>query len=180
MISISAIALVVYNIFLYSVAWDIKRIEEDPPNTQRSLLHVIPVVGKWIAPEQPLLKWLMDVPFSEFGDRFWSINVGLNTLLLLPAVLQQRVFRHITMIVAGIITWNLFVFQRVLVYYLIVAWALWQGQVDHNVLKFIFGGLCMSALHLALICMSIRFFVEEEICSKSPACPVITRSSWRL
>ncbi|BFF96839.1 uncharacterized protein DMAD_05386 [Drosophila madeirensis] len=167
MISVSAIALLCYNLLLYSLAWHIGRIEEDPPDYQHSLLHLIPIVGKFIAPEQPLMKWMVDDPFSEFGDKFWITNLGINLLLLMPAVFQPRELRTRLVIAPVIFIWNLFIFQRVLVYIFMTAWALWQGQMGHDVFQFIFCGLAMSTLHMALICRSICFLVEEEICSKS-------------
>ncbi|EDW39396.1 GL23219 [Drosophila persimilis] len=84
----SALALVLYNVLLYLVASDIKANVGDEGDSQYTIVHLIKTVGKW------MMNGTMDETSSEFGDMFWTINAGVNLLLLVPTFVQVHEVRR--------------------------------------------------------------------------------------
>ncbi|XP_017134576.1 uncharacterized protein LOC108150786 [Drosophila miranda] len=149
----SALALVLYNVLLYLGASDIKANVVDKGDNQYTIFYLIKTVGKW------MMNRRMDETSSEFGDMFWSINAGVNVLLLVPAFVQHRGLR--TWIVPMVYICNLFVLHRLQVYCLVAAFTLWRQEMYNSFSMLIVCSLCMSCLHLALICTSMKFAVVE-------------------
>ncbi|XP_026848173.1 uncharacterized protein LOC6603263 [Drosophila persimilis] len=149
----SALALVLYNVLLYLVASDIKANVGDEGDSQYTIVHLIKTVGKW------MMNGTMDETSSEFGDMFWTINAGVNLLLLVPTFVQHLGLR--TWIVPMVYICNLFVLHRLLVYCLLAALTLWRQEMYNSFSMLIVCSLCMTCLHLALICRSMKFAVVE-------------------
>ncbi|XP_017042194.1 uncharacterized protein LOC108088757 [Drosophila ficusphila] len=147
MICMPALNLFFYNCLLAYIAREVQRIIIVPA-TSVSRWNWLPIVGRFIAPQQAKNQ-IEGFPLQELGDILWNVNLYVNCLLLLPALFQLH---HFSLLVALILMWNFYVFQRLFVFFLRLVANLWGSDLRWSYYGplVVFGAL-MSTLHLGLI-----------------------------
>ncbi|XP_030385965.1 uncharacterized protein LOC115632847 [Scaptodrosophila lebanonensis] len=146
MLFMPAINLFLYNAFLVYLTKDIKRIIEVPTEFV-SLWHQIPFIGRFVAPKQPKIEPPHE--YNEFTTPILCLNVVINTSLLLPAFVQHR---HFSILVAIVLLWNFFIFERMFTFMITLMWSLWWSNITgFYYLIITFCGFLMNSMHFLLI-----------------------------
>ncbi|XP_016959320.1 uncharacterized protein LOC108030779 isoform X1 [Drosophila biarmipes] len=143
MVCVPALNLFLYNCLVVYIARKVQRII-NVPSTNASWPR-IPLIGRvfGLQPGDPPSDGV------EFHDVLWNVNLHVNFLLLLPALFQIRNFG---MLVALILMWNFYVYQRLLDFYLKLVCHLWWSDLGWAYyVPLVFFGLVMNTLHLTLI-----------------------------
>ncbi|KAH8364383.1 hypothetical protein KR084_006491, partial [Drosophila pseudotakahashii] len=124
----------------------------------------IPLIGR-IFGSQQLDTFDDELEFPEFEDVMWNMNLRVNFLLLVPALFK---IHHFSLLMALILMWNFYVFQRLFAFYLKLVWHLWWSDLSwaYYAPLFVFG-LVMNALHLSLIIGTMK------LQRKSPQDPML-------
>ncbi|XP_022208244.1 uncharacterized protein LOC111064778 [Drosophila obscura] len=177
-----AVLVLIYNIFLYSVAPIIIINPETPQDNQRikwqskfrSTCQSIwqSIVGNWLpTKQQPTLQKPV-ATFFVLEDMFWFINLAINILIVVAAVvhylskyhsknrpnLQQRKNKSKNLKLV-IFLWK--VLTSILVLWVsyksvFLFWAFWQGQPTVGLAKFQICVLGMCCVHVLLIRKSLK------------------------
>ncbi|KAH8380594.1 hypothetical protein KR009_011608, partial [Drosophila setifemur] len=152
MLYFPALNLFFYNSLLVYIARQIKRIIK-APSTNVSVWQLIPIFGKFLSP-QPIggQQGLSDI--HEFNEILWNVNIYLNLLLLFPAICQHR---HLSLLVAVIIMWNFYVFERVVAFFACLVWSVLWSDLSWIYFGFlVLSGILMNAMHLVLIVGTLK------------------------
>ncbi|XP_017084256.1 uncharacterized protein LOC108116748 [Drosophila eugracilis] len=147
MICMPALNLFLYNGLLVYIAREVKRVVS-APSSNISGWRRIPIIGRVFAPQQANpAEDVTDSP--EFSDFLWCVNLYVNFLLLLPVFLKVHNF---SLLVAMVLMWNFYVYQRLFAFYLRLVWHLWWSDLCwayYAPLAIL--GFLMSSMHLGLI-----------------------------
>ncbi|KRF84815.1 uncharacterized protein [Drosophila virilis] len=118
-----------FNLFLYNalLCHMIKYVDRciDGRKGQASLWHYVPIIGDYLVPKETNLDLSME--YNEFPKALLNLNYLINALALLPGLVQHR---WLAFLVALIVIWNLFVFERVLAFQLTLMWSLWLKDIS--------------------------------------------------
>ncbi|BFF97557.1 uncharacterized protein DMAD_05944 [Drosophila madeirensis] len=173
---LDVIVVVIYNIFLYWVApsmkkpvlqlskWQIilKAIWQSIPHCIQEIISQIPFVENWIQVVQPPVRGL-DYLHPKFVDIFWSINLAINILMVLAAVIQSqskhhyKCLRNLLFIIFGLwIILGFILWLLVLCPYIFLTEALLQAQLNDDLTKFLICGLGMSYVYGVLMSKSLK------------------------
>ncbi|XP_017004241.2 uncharacterized protein [Drosophila takahashii] len=162
MICIPALNLFFYNCLVVYIARKVIRIIKAPLTNANGWCR-IPLIGRIFGSQQP--DTLDDgLEFPEFDVALWNVNLHVNFLLLLPALFQ---IHHFTLLVALILMWNFYVYQRLFAFYLKLVWHLWWSDLGWvYYAPLVIFGLVMNTLHLSLIIGTMK------LQTKSPQDPL--------
>ncbi|KAI8037903.1 hypothetical protein M5D96_009404 [Drosophila gunungcola] len=109
-------------------------------------------------PRQPADTDSAFLDHKEFSDFLWNMNLYVNCLLLLPALCQLHHFRPL---VASVLVWNFYVYQRLFGFLLRLTWYLWWSDLCWAYYgPLVVLGLLLSTLHLALIVATTKLQTE--------------------
>ncbi|XP_016992056.1 uncharacterized protein LOC108053846 [Drosophila rhopaloa] len=161
MICMPALNLFFYNGLMVYIAREIIRIIK-VPTTNVSGWHQIPIIGWFFSPHPPD-KDNEFLDYQEFDDVLWNLNLYVNGLLLLPALCQ---IHHFSVLVAGILMWNFYVYQRLFAFFLRLAWYLSYSDLCWAYYgPLVMLGLLLNTLHLGLIVGTMKWQAEylEEL-----------------
>ncbi|XP_037718206.1 uncharacterized protein LOC119552615 [Drosophila subpulchrella] len=179
MVCMPALNLLLYNGLVVYMARKVQRIIK-VPSTNASRWRRIPLIGRIFGPKPP--DTLNDG--VEFDDVLWSVNLHVNFLLLLPALFQIHNFG---LLVALILMWNFYAYQRLFDFYLKLVWHLWWSDLCWAYyVPLVLFGLVLNTLHLSLIVGTMKLQIkrpenpqtqsEPEIQSHSRSQPEVEHS----
>ncbi|XP_064544933.1 uncharacterized protein LOC135432961 [Drosophila montana] len=145
-----------FNLFLYNalLCHMIKYVDRciDGHKGQASLWHYVPIIGDYLVPKETNFDPSME--YNEFPKALLNLNYLINALALLPGLVQHR---WLAFLVALIVIWNLFVFERVLAFQLTLMWSLWLKDISSLTYAVIISFIAfMNTFHLILIVDSIK------------------------
>ncbi|EDV41357.2 uncharacterized protein Dana_GF10982 [Drosophila ananassae] len=146
--SLAAINLFLYNSLVCYLVTHIKRTIETS-NVDFSFWQLVPIASYILASPQAVdeTRKINEVP--------WKINFYLNFLLLLPAMIQRR---HFKLLVGAILICNIYVFERLVVFFGYLLWVLWRSDMNStHYATLAFCGVFMNAVHLAAISGTLKW-----------------------
>ncbi|KAH8335091.1 hypothetical protein KR074_006358 [Drosophila pseudoananassae] len=148
----ASINLILYNGLVYYLATHIKR-DIGAPNNEFSLWFLIPIAGRIVSSPQAVNE------NRKVSDVLWKINFYLNLFLLLPGMFRRR---HINLILGVILICNIFVFERLVLFFGYFLWVLWGSDMKlvHYV-TLAFFGVFINAVHLAAIGTTLKLHMSQ-------------------
>ncbi|KAM8707934.1 hypothetical protein ACLKA7_014976 [Drosophila subpalustris] len=150
-----ALSLFLYNLLLVYFVRRVKRISHDSlqvTNDSGSLWDYVPIVGEYITGK--------DLPVDQTGEHnefskiLLTLNIMINTLILMPFFIKNI---RLTFLLGVVITWNVFILQRVFAFQIMLVWSLWFSRISRLYYATIIGVLVTTDLvHLKLILRAIK------------------------
>ncbi|XP_034477833.1 uncharacterized protein LOC117784253 [Drosophila innubila] len=146
-----ALNLFLFNIILVNLIKGVKRIANDN-NESGSIWDYVPLVGELMTGKD--LPGEQSGMHSEFSKNLLNWNVMINAILLSSFFVKSR---RMILVLGLVITWNIFIFERILAFQLMLIWSLWFTGMTWSYYAIILGVLMtMNFIYLKLISQTIK------------------------